>query len=293
MTTELRKSGLIRLHTRRRGASGWIIPAWATLCGAVASGALEPTLPALVRLLLALLLVEVGWGTTWGALATTNWITPLRRWRHWHVGAPSRFLPYTQPGSPGYRLARSAFQLRSWYQAVMAPSTGPAIGAVAAGVALSLVLAAVGGTELVLLTLAGCAFMELAVVLDRGRGQAPGGWDALIRLGLPWLAGHATFAPLSTSSLILAATFSLAVGGLASARGKWGRVLWAAGQLLTAILFVSLRQPLIVALLTLLLFPQWLATVQSAEVGTATTQRWTRRAWPWLAAAMLLAAWSL
>lgn len=290
MTAELRSDGLIRLRIRPGGVMAWTIPAWATLCGAIASGELTPTLSAGLQLLLTLLLVEAGWGTVWSALATTNWAMPLRRWRNWRIGDPPRLLPYTQPGSPGYRLAHWLSQLQSWYRAVLVPTAGPAIGAIVAGLAISLILAAVAGLELTMLTLAVCAVMQLAIALDKGRGQPSAGWGAVLRLGLPWLAGHLTFTSLTLPSLALAAAFSLAVTGTDTARQGWGRALWTVGQLIAAALFILLRHPLVVLFLTLLLFPQWLLAIRPSP---ANPHRWIRRAWPWLTAAMLLAAWTL
>lgn len=284
MTSELRSGGLVRLRVCSTGSLAWAVPAWATLCGAAASGALTFTVLSGVQLLLAWALIEVGWGTVWGALATTDWAAPLRRWRAWHLSDDLPRLPYFRPDSPGGRLLRWLSELRSWARAVLVPAAGPAIGAVLGGLALSLVLGAVMGPDLVLLTLAALALMQMAVLLERGRGQPRLVWDPVLRLALPWLAGHLVFASMSLPSLALACFFGLAVSGLTCGGRVLGRSLWAIGQIAVAVLHVVLRRPLVVPFLVLLVVPQWLLATRIAE------DSWSRRAWPWLAAAMLLAA---
>lgn len=288
MTSELRSGGLIRLLVRPSATLTWVIPAWATLCGAVASGGLTAVAPDGVRLLLTLLLVDVGWGAVWGALATTDWATPLRRWQNWHTGSSPPLLPYAKPDSPSDRLARWLSQLWSWGQAVLAPAAGAALGTAAAGLVLALVLGAALGPNLLTLSLGCLALMQLAVLLDRGRGRAHAGWDGLLRLGLPWLAGHLAFVPLSVPSVALAMSFSLAAAGAGSVNLRRGRALWVGGQLAAAGLFLPLHRPLAILFLALLLVPQLLPSA-----GPANPARATRQGWAWLAAGMLLAAWAL
>jgi hypothetical protein len=240
------------------------------------------------QLLLTLLLVEAGWGALWGALATTDWATPLRRWRNWHMGGTAPSLPYIQPGSPGDRLVGWLSQLRAWGKAVLAPAAGPALWTAITGLILSLVLSAALGPDLLALSVGTLALMQLALVLDRGRGQPGPGWDGALRLGLPWLAGHLAFASPTLPSAAVAAAFSAAVVGAASAERPQGRALWTAGQLAAAGLFIPLHRPLVVPFLVLLLFPQLLLLTRPGNPS-----RWSRQAWPWLAAGMLLAAWAL
>jgi hypothetical protein len=150
------------------------------------------------------------------------------------------------------------------------------------------------GPDILMLTLAGFAFMQMAVLMNRGRGSAAAAWDAVLRLGLPWLAGHLTFWSLSLPSITLALVFSLAVGGMGIASKWWKYALWIGGQVLATAVLVYLRLPLVVLLLALFLVPQWLLVVwlvpQEADRGQ---DQWSRRAWPWLAAGMLVAALAL
>jgi hypothetical protein len=271
----------------------WAIPAWSVLCGAIVSGEMRLTLATGVQLVIVLLLVEVGWGTVWTALATTDWARPLRRWRYWHLGEPGATVPYAQPGSPAARLTSWLSELRSWYRSVLAPTAGPAVGAIGVGAIFSFLLAVVAGRGLLQITLTAFALMQLAVTLEGGRNRPGAGWDAALRLGLPWLAGHLAFASLSLPSLALAAAFSVSVAGSGASSSGWARGLWTGGQVAAAVLFVPLQRPLTVLFVLLLLFPQWLATLRMSSERATDPQGWVRRAWPWLTASMLLAAWSL
>jgi len=286
--SELRARGLIRL-TPRPGRTGvWLLPLWAVLCGALASSTVHPSLTDGVRLLLVGLLVEGGWGTLWSALATTDWATPLQRWRDWPAGAAVPLLPYARPGAPAERLALRLSQLRSWWRDAFAPTAGPALGEALVGLALSAFLALALGPEMLLLTLGAIALMELAAVRAEGRGTPPGGWDAILRMGLPWLAGHLAFGALTLPSIALAGGFTLAVAGATGDKGNRSKSLWIVGQLLTAILFVLLRRPVAAAFLVLFLLPQWALLVPSRSPSPI-----YHRALPWLGAAMLLAAWAV
>ena len=292
MTSELRESGLVRLEAHLGNTLAWLIPAWGTLCGAVSSGQL--TLSGAPALLLVVLLVEAGWGTMWWALASTDWALFFQGWQSWQGSDDPLTLPYTQPGSVGQRLGRWFAQLRSWWRNGPDPTQRAAIGTVLVGTAGSLAFAYAIGPQVLMLTLAGFAFMQIAVLLDRGRGSSPAAWDAVLRFGLPWLAGHLTFGFLSLPSIALAVVFSLAVSGMGLTRRWWTYVLWIGGQVLASAVLVYLRLPLVVLLLALFLVPQWLLVVWLVPQEADRQQgRWARRAWPWLAAGMLVAALAL
>jgi hypothetical protein len=264
----------------------------AAVSGAIVSHGLELTIAAGIQLVIVLLLVEMGWGTMWSALATTDWATLVRRWRHWHVGDVRVQLPFARPGSPADRLARWLAEIQSWYRIVLAPAAGSALGAAAVGMLLSVALAGLGGRNLVLISLAALALMELAVALDRGRGRPAPAWDAVLRLGLPWLAGHVAFKMLTWPSLALATAFSAALAGAGASRLRSSRLLWCGGQVAAAATLVVRQRPVVALLLALLLFPQWLLSL-GGDGEEAETREWLGRVWPWLAVAMLLTALAL
>jgi hypothetical protein len=292
VTSELRESGLIRLEARLGNTLAWVVPAWATLCGAVSSGRLA--LSSAPTLTLVTLLVEAGWGTVWGALATTDWAALLQGWNSWQGSDDPLSIPYTTPGSTGQRFGRWIAQLRSWWRNDPSPGQRSAIGTAIVGAAASVAFAIAIGPDILMLTLAGLALMQMAVLMNRGRGSAVAAWDAVLRLGLPWLAGHLTFEVLSLPSIALAIVFSLAVSGMGITRRWWAYALWIGGQVLATAVLVYLRLPLVVLLLALFLVPQWLLVVwlvpQEVDRGQ---DQWAHRAWPWLAAGMLVAALAL
>lgn len=112
----------------------------------------------------------------------------------------------------------------------------------------------------------------------------------MVQVGLCWLAGHLTFGEISGPALILALAFALSVwGGMRVTRGLGGG-LWLlnGGQVVAVMLLVVLKQPLAAGLAGLLLFGQ-VAVQPSLRYG-GDPARIFRRTWPWLMAAMLVAA---
>ncbi len=279
------RTGKCILLSVRPGASlRWIVPLWAIVWGAIVGGSGAILWTDVVRLLLVLILVEIGWGELWRALTATDWATPLRRWQHWHLGAsPSRafWLPYTRPGSPAHRFALWLGQLASWGGTIFLPVTGPFLAVAFVGTVLSLALAAALGREMLLLTLGVLAYAQLATVVSGGRGEVGVGWNAAVRVGLPYLAGHLAFAPLTLPSLILAATFSFAFSGAEGRRSTRHLALWVGGYLVAAALLLVLRRPLAVPFLLFLGLPPLLTEGHGAR-------GWFRRYGAWWMAALAL-----
>jgi hypothetical protein len=182
--------GLIRLRTRLTEPTTWLGPAWACLCGVIASGGFDWQDGYLIRLALLILLVDGGWGTLWAALGGTDWATPLRRWRDWHLGEPGPALPYTLPNSPGDHVSRCLGQLRAWRRNVLWPTCGPAISSVVVALPVTILLGTLLGPELLLLSAAALAVAQLGLAWEGGRGATAPGWDAIVAVALPRLAGH-------------------------------------------------------------------------------------------------------
>ncbi|MCX7856080.1 MAG: hypothetical protein N2556_08975 [Anaerolineae bacterium] len=288
---------LLRLSAHPGSPPMWFLPLWATVCGAVAAAADPPTLTGIARLVLALFLVELGWGELWLALTATDWATPLGRWRQWKYERPRspttdpatsrrNFLafPYARPGSPADRLARWLAQLTSWGRMIFLPLVGPALGSALIGLLLSLALSAVLGRDFLLLTLGILASAQLVATVSGGRGGAGPGAGLASRVGLGWLAGHLIFAPLSLPSAALAGTLSLAASGAEDSPEPLRRALWVGGYLGAMLLLVVLHRPLAVPFVAFLALPPLLTDAAGGASG------WLRRYGLWLAAAMLLAA---
>jgi hypothetical protein len=276
---------LIRLQARFTSLTTWLAPAWAALCGAVASGNFDWQGADWLRMALLILLVGVGWGVLWTVTGSTDWSAPLRRWRDWRSGEPINRLPYTLPGSLGDQASQWLGQLCTWWRDVFWPTCGLSFSAIVIALVGIVVLGMFLEGDLLLLNVAALAVMQLGVAWDGGRGMVAPGWNAIIVVMLPWLAGHTAFSEtLTLPSAGLAVAFALAWG----TAGHW---LGIGSQIVAAVLLVVLRSPLAAGCLLLSLVPQlvlfpWLQRGQSVSW-------YARYASPWVMAAMVVAAWAL
>lgn len=247
-------------------------PAWATLCGAIASGGFHWGAPDLVRLAAVMFLAEVGWASVWAAVTSPAWAEPLRRWAILRTQAnpsstslsaegPQRgafWLPYLREDAPGGALARWLAALRVWWADSARAVAGPVLNGLLIATILSLLLAALLGPRLVLLTLAAFATAQLAFALSPRPGQPGAVSQAAVWVGLPWLAGHVAFFPLSFPSAGLALAYSLAIAGLMQAtdnRQRTNLVLLNLGQALAVAILLASGQVPGAGLVGLLAFP--------------------------------------
>jgi hypothetical protein len=244
-----------------------------------------------LRLVFLLLLTDGAWGTLWAALASTDWASPIGRWRHWSASASPIKLPYTQPGTPGHRAACWLAQLRCWWQQDLWPTCGHALAAIVVALPVGAAISLFLGPEFLLLSVAALALMELGTGWEAGSGRVTPGWDALIAVLLPWLAGHLAFASLTASSVGLASVFALTYAVAWSLAHSWAQVLIGAAYALGATLLLALRAPLAAVALGFVLVPQlallpWLRRDQSPAWYVRSTRLW------WLVAT-LVASWAL
>jgi hypothetical protein len=280
----------------RRGPLG---PAWAALCGGVASGALTWSVEPLLHLALLLFLVELVWGGLWAALAATDWATLLHQWRHWQRGSPVRLLPYTSPDAPAGRLAQNWGHLRSWWAEALRPALGPTLLGVVLLLPLALVMAGVLGARPLMVTVGAISLLQFVFVWSGGDARPVPTAQALFEIALPWLAGQVLFKPISLASLLLALTYALSyVGGLRQIYSRSGLMQWNAGQVAALVVLVAARRPLAAGIVGLLFLGQAMAQpglfdAESEEAASAAVGRFLRLAQPWLMAAMLVAAWGV
>ncbi len=285
-------SRLVRLQGRLARPFWGGAGLWAVLCGALASGGLRWDDEALWILALVLLLTELGWGSLWDLITNGGWLQGLAEgWPPQRRGATPR-LPYTQPGSPADRLFGRLGRLVAWWRETGWPAAGGALlGCVAAavlvlvlGLALPRSLRPLHGT---LVALTGLGLWQ------RARGRAPLLSGALVQVGLGWLAGHLAFAPMGGFSLLLALSFTLCLwGAMRLKEGRRGALgLLDGGQVAVVTVLVMLKQPLAAFAVGMLLLGQ-----VALQPGLATEEDRDRalgRSWPWLMAAMLVAALAL
>jgi len=283
--------GLIRLQARLADLATWTAPAWAALCGTIASGGFGKQEQDWLRLALLILLVDGGWGTLWSALGSTNWAAALHQWRTWEFGERTPKPPYTLPDSPGDRVISWSGLFRAWWRHLFWLDCGPALTTILIAIPISVVLSLLIKPDLVLLSAAAFAVMQLGLVWTGGSGKASPGWNAIITVVFPWLAGHTAFGLLTPGSSALAVVLTLAWGAAWHVESPRGRIIAGCAQLLAAALLLPLHQPLAACCLVLLSVPQ-LALLPWIERGQPAGWyvRYTR---PWLMGAMLVAAWAL
>ncbi len=269
----------------------WPRAAWAALCGALASGALGLGGQQLLSLVLVLVLVEPVWGTLWELALGTDW--PARG-----DESPSDdkralgALPYTVPGSPGYRLARWLGQRFHRWQTTLWPRTGSAVVGLFTAALLTVVLAIVLGRPVVAVSAAALVCIALAFFAARGGGRPPLWPRAMVDIGLAWLAGHLAFASLTWPSVALAVLYTgvlLTRQFFATGYEQPPRLgLSNALQVAVVVLLVGLRRPVLAGAVGLLLTPQWL--MQPLLRHGWTRHGYLRRTEPLIMAAMLAAA---
>jgi hypothetical protein len=296
---------------------------WAALCGAVASNQIHGTANNLLNLALVLLLVDLAWGSLWDLVVGIDWrylrasrrrpvqLELLTTGRARPVG-----LPYTQPNSPGGRIFGGLGRFAGWWRDDLWPEAGPAMLGSLAAVALAVVVSLLLPERLRVLNAALAALVGLGVV-QRWWGRAPLATQAAVLVGLGWLAGHASFAQVGRSSLILAVAFTLAVwGALRVAQGqRFGLWLLNGGQILAAVVVAASSQPLAAGFMGLLIAGQIalqpalsavegpilssvegpvLSSVEGPVLGhVSDPARILRRAWPWILLTMIVAAWAM
>lgn len=136
------------------------------------------------------------------------------------------------------------------------------------------------------------ALVGLGIVQHQRARSWPAG-QALVSIGLGWLAGQAAFAQVDLLSLAMASGFVLAASGALRvgeglAGGAW---LLIGGQLSVIVLLILLRQPLAAVFAGILLFCQMIMALSTQFGGDAKPV--SRLLWPWFLIAMLIAAWAV
>jgi hypothetical protein len=245
----------------------------------------------LLALIMVVLLAELGWGNLWHLAAGTDWFRPLAE--DWFQARPASLpsLPYTQPRSPAGWLWRDLNRGVGWWRESFWPQAGPAVVGLAASAILTLVLSVLLPGRLRPLNAAMVALVGLGVALRR-RGRNPLLGRASVQVGLSWLAGHAALAEIQAPSLVLALAYVMASWGLlrigeGRRGGSW---LLNGGQVAGVALLAALKQPLAAGAVGMLLFGQVVMQPLLHFEPDVDRGAVSRRMWPWLMAAMLVAA---
>lgn len=231
---------------------------WAAVAGALASGgfALSPTM--LLKLLGIWLLADPVLGVMWD-LGVDGGI-----WRRLFgpklpdAAPPLPLLPYTQPGSPGRRLADRLGRLRLWWFGTFWPQAGREFASLITALGLALLLGLILGRNALALVLLSVALSWITVL---GMSGAPAHrpltflWRALAEFGIPWLIGALVLGSPSWAVIAFGLCYTLTYFGLIHHAGSFRLI--GASQATSALLLAGLRHPLAAAAAAILLVPQW------------------------------------
>jgi hypothetical protein len=272
---------VLRLTAQWRRGGAWLGPAWAVLCGIIASAQFQWSGTSIVAVLAGLILAEGLWTTFWAALAETQWVAPLARWRTWQEADPIRPLPYTLPGSDAAQFATVIGQFSNWATRDLWPNYGNALASSVTAPVIALVLSAILGAPVVLLTILAISIPQFALLVCRGNGKPSPILKGLVAITLPILLGFALFKPLSVEIAIVAICYGLAYSGAMAPAQR--ACTWNLGQAGVLLLLIVTHHPVGAFIVGLLWLPQFLMQAQPS----ARPAQW------WLMASLLVAVASL
>lgn len=247
---------------------------WAAVGGSLAVSGLALSPEILVKLLLAWLLADPILGAIWD-LGAGHTSPPESRgiWRRLlsprlpDAASPWHLLPYTQVGSPGYRLACHLGRLRRWWQVSLWPEAGREFATVVIATGLAMLLGGILERNVLVLVLVSLVLSWLTVISERSQeGQAPAlgdtsdegmlrFWHALGEFGIPWLIGAEVMGGASRMVILLGICYTITYFGLINYMRDFRLI--SASQVTTALLLAGLKHPLAAGATAILLMPQW------------------------------------
>jgi hypothetical protein len=273
-------------------------PAWAVLCGALASGNWQWQVDRLRNLILALFIAELLWSTWRAILIDMDWPTFAASHPLPEHGDAMLVPPYTTPWSPVGRLFVAWARLRRWMRQTLPVERSGMLLALPILPPVVIVLSAAISAQILLLSIAVLALTAVEWYVAR-RKRAHYGLQAGSEIGASWLAGHLVFSQLTWQTLTLACCYALVYQGalyltnneLGAARRSWALALIYAGQIAAMALLVALGHQLAAMVLGLLGMPQLLLL---AQLDSDAHNLWyLRHAAPFLVVSMLVAAWAI
>jgi len=268
-----------------------VMGGWAVWCGALASNQVRWNGQGLLSLALVVVLADQAWGSLWDLATGIDWFHLLGQAQPRSRLAFQPLLPYTSPSSPAGRLSLGRTWFTAWWRRVLWPAAGPAVLGLIAAVALTVILSLLLPARLRPLNAAFVALIGLGM-FQRKQGQAALAAQALVQVGLGWLAGHLAFSEMTPASLALALLFSLsACGALWAARGPRGYLWLLNGGLIASVAALILfKNPLAAGVTGLLFFGVVASQLPQGGANEPVDKRRWDRLWPWLMAGMFVAA---
>jgi hypothetical protein len=273
---------LLRFEIPARSRTLWLTPAWAVLCGIIASSAFVWTGRDVLIAALAAIIADGSWATQWWGLVETDWRQIFANWNAIAVERTDSSLAVR--GSPADRSQHGLARLRVWWQSGGRDQAGtPFISALAA-LALGVVLSAVIGWPALALTFTAFAVTQIALIL-RLHGRAINWLHGFVAIGFTWLLGQAAFGAITLLSALAAVIFSLTYTAMLDlAQGAARTRRWLLPQIVLVIALIVLQQPIAAVALIALLAAQALLATAMHSLDFARAAQW------WLMLAMLVVA---
>jgi hypothetical protein len=270
---EIETGQLIRLQIPIRARTLWLSPAWAVVCGIIASGAFAWTGRDVLIATLALVVVDGAWATAWWGLVDTDWRSLFATWDAFDVSHVEATWGAT--GSSAARSQRGFARLRLWWQTIGKEHAGSPLLSALFAVVLAFLLSAVIGGAAIGLTLAALALTQIGLLLSV-HGRAVNWLEGLIDVGLAWLLGHVAFGQLTLISALTALIFSFSYAAMLDvAQSGVHQRRWLIPQLIMVLVLVLLQQPIAaLALFVMLIAQASLATVLHGLDFARTAQIW-------------------
>lgn len=266
----------IRIQIPARSRALWLSPAWAVLCGLIASNAFVWTGRDVLIAVLAVLLADGAWATAWWGLVETDWPRLLALWSQVTPEPIHQPWPLARPGSPADRAQHWLARTRVWWRLVLWPEASTPVLSALVSSGLAIVLSAIIGWPALTLSLGAFALTQIGVLLEHQHGRASHVARGALDVGLAWALGHAAFGTLTLLSAGVAALFAVAYGSSVDlARGGQQARWWLLPQLAIVVSLVAIQQPLAAfAVISLLIAQALLATVRRGLSFAQGAQVW-------------------
>lgn len=284
------------LHRRLAGSQEHLPrPFWgvtgllSVLCGALASNPQSWDSESVLALVFVLLLTNLAWASLWDLALGTDWVRLLAEGWPPARQIPMLTLPYSLPRSPAGRLFRWLGRVIFWWRETVWPAAGWSLIGMLVAAVLAAFLVVILPHRLYPLNIVIVALVGLGVA-QRWRKRTLAVGQALVQIGLGWLAGHAAWGDVSLVSVAVALSFVLAAAGAmrAGAGLAGGLRLLNGGLIFVVVLLAVSRQPVAAGVVGLLFFGQ--LAIQLSLSFADEPVLLARRVWPWLLLSMLVAA---
>lgn len=270
---------LLNLEARSVRSLIWLGPGWALLCGAVASAGLDISWHTLTSLLLGLLLVDSLLGTVWSLVTAEGSVLATNGKGNPGPKANLSALPYTLPGSFGYRVFGFLSERASSWRSTLSSSVGSPLLSLVFNSLFALVVGALLGEGPLLLTVVALLVAVSFLALSPSQEAMRLALGSLFLAGLAWLMGYTIFYNLATLSsdkslvgkpLLWAAIYAVAFHAyqlLSKESLTKGATLLDLAQLAGIALLVVVKQPILAGIAGLLLLPQMLLQPSLLSTG--------------------------